>query len=140
MSIPWIQWQGSTCRYDSFLSIFGLKIYYELKNEFKMNQNNKHIIFLIEILIIIKRNLTSSFDFYSYLTSNKIDKNDYGEFGSPVDIIKILDYEKFLNLFLKVAISCKMCGHVKFEQHKISNILHIPNIYYEKCIQANFDG
>ena len=111
-----------------------------MKKEFELEiskiENNPHIKVLLEISNnLLNEHIEASFDFYSYLCSNKIDISDFGDFGCPSDILKIFENEKILNIKCCVDCVCNNCSNVKIFPKLIENIIHISEKKNSDCLQ-----
>ena len=74
---PWFQWQGSTCRFDSFVTVIPRINYLNSTNQ------SEHLNYIREISIkIIEGDLDSNVLIYSYLVSKGFDKSTFGEYGT----------------------------------------------------------
>lgn len=75
--IQWLEWQGSNCRYDSFITICTLSILPKLHYLKSITISNFPHLNLIDISEkLLKGDHFISNDLYSYFVSNKIDKSD----------------------------------------------------------------
>ena len=112
-SMKWIEWKGSSCRYDSLLTVFLLGLYKDLSAFNTDNQNENETIILMKKLkemMELSEYYKLSEIFWEHMVIKKIDRNLRGEYGNPAEILNILREFSFSDWTYYLSYHCEQCG------------------------------
>ena len=116
----WIEWQNNSCRYDSFMTIFALKLFPLFSNfcAYQADKRNKfyetYILLVKTTENLINHSINSNrqnqiLEFWNNMFQTGIDENKPGEYGYVTSLLCLLTPLLKLRPFVSEKTKCQKC-------------------------------